>query len=224
MELQTDVRGLAMEQGLAIVQSKGAALIWMSAGNSYFKEDVVQRLLERCSSIFSAVYVMAPEAPAEHTYRGMGYDAREARRKAQLNANLLMNRARRAHEALHRENIFLMDWSDDIERHPEYLSSLREIEELYDSSEAFRSDALRTTMQVIAKRLKPGASAEEGAKVAVKYLLEEFAFICASTRIFGVERIAYVYHRDWEIFRKLVAGEYDGKLRSHLGFVIMSDS
>ena len=79
--------------------------------------------------------------------------------------------------------------------------------------DAFRDEVRRATRAVIGEE----GDLEEG----VKYLLAELAFLDQTPAILGVPSLAYVYHRDWPVFRKFAQGEYDRQPRTHLGFVIV---
>lgn len=224
MKIKQGLRGIAHEQGYKTAHEHGAALIWMSAGNSHFKEKVIEELLSFCSEQFSTIFVMAPENPAEHTYKGQGYSEAKARRKAQLNANLLMNRAKRVQKKLRKHNIILKDWSDHIEKNETYKVALTALQALYKKSTSFRDDVRSTTKPVIEHNLKPNMSLELGVTEAKNYLLKELAFVLVANQIFKVPQLAYVYHRDWPIYRKFIAGEYDSKPKDHLGFLIVNSN
>lgn len=55
----------------------------------------------------------------------------------------------------------------------------------------------------------------------MNYLLEELAFVIASPQIFNVSKTAYIYHKKWQIFEKLVNGAFDGIIREQTGFILI---
>ena len=79
---------------------KEFALIWMSAGNSYFSEERIGKLLNFADKNFQRIVILSPDKPAEHTFKAFGYLENKARRKAKLKSNLLINRAKRELEKL----------------------------------------------------------------------------------------------------------------------------
>lgn len=204
-----------------VIVERGYALVWMSAGNSYFKEDVIKRILEFTSSNFSKTIVMAPDEPAEHTFKALGYEGNEIKRKARLNANLLQNRAKRIISTLNdKEKFKVTEWIDEVIPNILYQEKLREIFKIYNTNEQFRNDAHETSLKVVNGKMKEDININEAVKEGVNYLLKELAFVLASPKIYNTQRITYIYHHDWPIFQKLIIGFYDGLKREDLSFLI----
>jgi tRNA-dependent cyclodipeptide synthase len=206
-----------------VLDERGTALVWMSAGNSYFKENVIKRILNFTGANFNNVLVMAPDEPAEHTFRALGYTGNDIKKKARINAKLLQNRARRivtSYNQTFRSKFHVVEWIDEIMSNNVYRESLKEITKLFNSNLEFRKDALSTTKKVLdgktsERTMMPNAS-EEG----VNYLLKELAFVVASPVMFKSKKVTYVYHHEWPIFQKLITGEYDGIRRENCGFLL----
>lgn len=198
-------------------------IVWMSAGNSYFKENVIEKILRKVGKQFSEVIVMVPDKPVEHTYRALGYKDNKARRKAILNANLLQNRARRVVEKLKEEgiktNFKIVEWIDEIVPNKDYQDKYKEILKLFDSNKQFKEDALKTTEDVL--NLKFKGAPKNAVDEAVHYLLKELAFVVSSPKVYGASSITYIYHKDWEIYRKFILGYYDKKPKPKLKFMII---
>lgn len=198
-------------------------VIWMSAGNSYFKEEVIERILRKASKKFPKLIVMAPDKPAQHTYKAMGYPENKARRKAILNANLLQNRARRVVEKLKKEGIKtefeIVEWIDEIVPDKRYQKKYKEILGVFNSNKEFKRDALKTTENVL--KTKSKAFSRNALNEAVHYLLKEIAFVASSPKIYNAKSITYIYHKDWKIYRKFISGGYDGLPRPKLKFMII---
>ena len=72
--------------------------------------------------------------------------------------------------------------------------------------------------EVIADKLKESISMEDAIDEEINYLLKEFAFILASPKIYNAPNVTYIYHSNWAIFQKLIAGEYDCKPKTNLSF------
>lgn len=200
------------------------AIVWMSAGNSYFKEEVIMKLLEFASEKFLKVIVMAPDEPAEHTFKALGLYSEHFKRKARLNANLLQNRARRVIGNLINKGIKtdfkVVEWTDEIIPNPEYQGMLKSMRNLYYNNEVFRNDARETTKEVILNKLSKNADLEKAIDEAVIYLLEELAFVLASPRIYNAPKMTYLYHHDWLIYKNLITGRYDKQHRPELAFML----
>src|SRR3989344_8046617 len=122
------------------------ALIWMSAGNSYFDEKTIGKLLKFADKKFQRVIVLSPDKPAEHTFKAAGYPENKARRKAKLNANLLINRAKRELQKIKGKQKFsFVDWESDVLGNNEYEKIYKEVMFLYKNNTSFKEDARETT-------------------------------------------------------------------------------
>lgn len=200
-----------------------AAMVWMSAGNSFFTETAIQRTLQAVCPRVEHVVVLAPDEPAEHTYKALGYTGNDVVKKARLNANLLQNRARRVLETLppaDKVKCRVPEWVDEVMPHPAYQTAYQRMRELYRTHAGFAQDARQTTQTVLeTKTEKPVApdAVEEG----VHYLLKELALVTASPEIFGVDHMTYAYHKEWPIFDKYIHGKYDRRTKTNLGFLLV---
>lgn len=200
---------------------KEIALIWMSAGNSYFNEKTIGKLLKFADEKFQRIIILSPDKPAEHTFRALDYPNNKARRKAKLNANLLINRARRELKKLKNHNKFsFVDWEKDIIDNSEYKKKYKDVTKLYKKNPKFRTDARNTTKKVIGNRFNEIKNMKKATDEAVLYLIEELSFVLASPLIYDVEKISYLYHQHWEIYEDLINGKYDGKKRKNFSFIL----
>jgi len=200
---------------------KEIALIWMSAGNSYFDEETIGKLLRFADKKFQRVIMLSPDKPAEHTFRALGYPDNKARRKAKLNANLLMNRAKRELKKLKNHDKFsFVDWEDDIVDNSEYKKKYAEVDKLYKKNIEFRTDVRNITKEVIGDKFNEIKNMKNATDEAVLYLIEELSFVLASPFIYGAEGASYLYHQHWRIYENLIDGKYDGKRRETFSFIL----
>jgi cyclo(L-tyrosyl-L-tyrosyl) synthase len=200
-------------------------VVWMSAGNSYFKEEVIMKTLELVSKKFSKIVIMAPDEPAEHTFKALGLYENNFKRKARLNANLLQNRAKRVVEKLVKNRINndfkIVEWIDEIIPNKDYQTQLKLVNDLYEHNPLFRKDARDTTKAVIINKISKDVNIEKAIDEAVNYLLEELAFVIASPKIYGTVKMTYVYHHNWLIYENLISGKYDSQKRPELAFMLI---
>jgi tRNA-dependent cyclodipeptide synthase len=200
---------------------KEIGLIWMSAGNSYFSEENIGKLLRFADKEFKRILIVSPSKPAEHTFRALGYDEKEAVRKAKLNSNLLKNRAlRELSKVNHRNKFQIVDWEKEVVESEAYKESLDEMQRLYDENPEFREDARETTRKVIADKSEGLENVERAIDEAVLYLLEELAFILSCPKRYSMDKVAYIYHKEWEIYEDLITGKYDVHNRKQFRFVL----
>lgn len=201
--------------------SDNVGLIWMSAGNSYFKEKVIAEIMDFALENFDKLVIMAPDEPAEHTYLSLGYKPNQAKRKAKLNANLLQNRAKRIRDSLDEEKqkkIEIIEWREEIIPNEEYKDAYKKIIKLFKSNEEFRKDSLEISKKVLEK--KGEEISEKMTEEAVFYLLKEFAFVTASPKIYGASSVSYIYHHPWPIYGRYIAGDYDQIKKRKLKFLL----
>lgn len=197
------------------------AVIWMSAGNSYFTEENIGKLLNFADKRFEKIIILSPDKPAEHTFRALGYLESKAQKKARLNSNLLKNRAERALKKIKdQEKFSFIDWENDIVNNSEYKKKYKEIISLYGGNSKFRKDARETTKKVIENKFSIDTNVEKVIDAAVLYLIEELSFILACPSIYGFEKVVYLYHQNWKIYENLIAGNYDNKKREKFSFLL----
>ncbi|MDP3741777.1 MAG: tRNA-dependent cyclodipeptide synthase [Candidatus Micrarchaeota archaeon] len=195
------------------------ALIWMSAGNSYFDKETIEKLLNYADEKFQKIIIISPNKPAEHTFKALGYPENKAKQKAKLNANLLKNRAEKELEKIgHRNKFSFANWETGILTSPEYNAKYKEITTIYETNPKFKNDARNTTQNVIKDKTNKITDVEKAIDQAVLYLMEELAFVLASPVIYNVQKVTYLYHRPWKIYENLISGKYDGKKKENLSF------
>ncbi len=219
MEIQTGLNGQAFENGYEILQNRGLAIVGMSPGNSYFKENRINDLLKYCAGKFSQVRIMIADKPAEHTYMAIGYNQAKAEKKARLNGNTLQNHSQRSIDR-NLGDVKLVEWREEIDPNEFYQRELGRVETMYRENDCFREEVRETTRAVLEGMLKQGVKIKSAIDEGVHYLLKELAFLSASPKMFGTDRVAYVYHDRWEVYEHFVDGKFDGKKRSDLGFVL----
>ncbi|MGV8150144.1 MAG: tRNA-dependent cyclodipeptide synthase [Candidatus Woesearchaeota archaeon] len=222
MNIKYYLKGQAYETGYQIIEKKGTAIVGMSPGNSYFKKETIEELLTECTKIFSKILIMIPDKPAIHTYNALGYAKTKAERKARLSSNALINIINGVLPTIKEKydgEIRIATWDDGVAKSEEYHKELNDLLKLYESNINFKEDVRTTTKGVIANKIKDGQDIEKSIDEGIKYLLSEFAFVSACSKI-NNEEIVYVYHNPWDVYVNYVNGAYDEK-KSNLGFAIM---
>ncbi len=201
-------------------------IIGMSPGNSYFKDDEIKYLLKTTIERYGRVAIMIADIPAISTYMAFGYPANLARRtKALPQGNLLKNRTRRAmHELGYLdEQVCIIDWENEVETNSEYKKSYQHIRDLYNNNTQFMSDVDETTRAVLIGSKREIADINVATKTAVHYLLSEFAFLNWAPEFLNVEKVTYVYHKNWLVYENYIAGKYDGIPKTSTDFVLLEN-
>ncbi len=201
-------------------------IIGMSPGNSYFKDDEIKYLLKTAVDRYGRVAVMIADIPAISTYIALGYPENRARRdKALPQGNLLKNRTERAIVQLGytKDQVRIIDWENEVEPNEDYKKSYASIRELYESNKQFEQDADETTKAVIAGSKKEIKDVASATKIAVHYLLSEFAFLDFAPKFLDTEKVSYIYHKNWSVYENYIAGKYDHKSKDHVDFLLVEN-
>jgi cyclo(L-tyrosyl-L-tyrosyl) synthase len=198
-------------------------VIGMSPGNSYFKDDVVKSLLEKVIEKYGKTAILIPDIPAISTYIALGYPENRARRdKALPQGNNLRSKVLRAMAELGYTSdiVRVIDWSLEIKDNTFYQEKYLQVLNLYNSNNAFQEEVNNTTRNVLTvSDSEPDISL---VKIAAHYLLSEFAFMEFSLQLLKSENVTYIYHKEWPVYEKYIAGEFDGVIREYLGFEIIT--
>lgn len=206
--------------------NKNYPIIGMSPGNSYFKDDEIKYLLKTAIDRYGRVAVMIANIPAISTYIALGYPENRARRdKALPQGNLLKNRAERAIIQLGYTNdqVKILDWEKEIEQNEEYKKSYIKISDLYNSNMVFQHDVDETTKGVLTGSKKEIPDILKAVKIAVHYLLSEFAFLDFAPKFLESKKVSYIYHKNWPVYENYIAGKYDNKVKNHLDFLLIEN-
>lgn len=199
-------------------------VIGMSPGNSYFKEEVVKELLKKVVEKFGKTAILIADIPAISTYMALGYPENRAwRDKALPQGNNLRNRVQRAMDELGygAEHVRVIDWKNDIENSPAYKEKYAKVLSLYEENEKFQKSADDATQEVLEYSDKEITDLNSAIKTAVHYLLSEIGFMEFAPEFLNSKKITYIYHRDWSIYEKYIAGKFDGQTKDYLGFEII---
>ncbi len=197
----------------------------MSPGNSYFKDEVVKELLKKVIGQYEKTAILIADIPAISTYIALGYPENRARRdKALPQGNNLRNKVLRAMNELgySSEQVNVVDWEKDIQENAAYKQKHNEILNLYNSNTAFQQAVNSATNEVLKYSDKEIPDLNAAIKIAVHYLLSEFAFLEFAPQFLNTENVVYIYHRNWPVYEKYIAGEFDGNQRTHLQFHIVT--
>jgi ABC-type amino acid transport substrate-binding protein len=60
-------------------------------------------------------------------------------------------------------------------------------------------------------------------KIAVHYLLSEFAFLDFAPMFLDAEKVVYLYHKNWPVYENYIAGKYDGKSKESIDFLLLEN-
>ena len=192
----------------------------MSPGNSYFKDEVVKELVKKVIEKYGKTAVLVADIPAISTYIALCYPENRARRdKALSQGNALRNKVRRVMEKLNysESQVKIIDWETDIETNSEYKKKYEEVSNLYKTNQEFQEAANDATKSVLEHSEKIIPNTESALKIAVHYLLSEFAFMEFAPDYLNTNKVTYIYHKKWPVYESYIAGEFDGKKRVYLG-------
>jgi len=226
MHVKENIPGTCFHIGYEILANKGAALVGISPGNSYFKAEAIYHLLSATSSLFSKVIIiMIPDRPYEYTFQARGYSLEKAQKTARLQGNNLKNNCARAIQklGLSPSQFHIIDWKQEVDTNPLVQTCNTYIQNLYSSNKLFKEDIRIATRPVVQHQTYyTEAEIEAALDIGVNYLLDEFGFLKAAPEMYQVGKLAYIYHRRWPIFEDLINGKY-GQHLQNIGFVVIEE-
>jgi cyclo(L-tyrosyl-L-tyrosyl) synthase len=201
------------------------AIIGMSPGNGYFKQEVINQILAKAINEYPFIGIFIPDVPAIATYKALGYDDTRARKdKAIPQGNALRNKVQRVIETenLDISKIKIFDWvGEKIEDNPLYREKFDYIMNLYNENPAFKTIVDDTTKSVLVDNaFRKIDITQNQIEIGTHYLLSEFAFMLFVGEYTNEEDVGYVYHNPWPVFENFIAGMYDGIKKEHIHFIL----
>ncbi len=190
-------------------KKSSVAILGMSPGNSFFKENTIRWLIEKVQWKFEWFRIMIPDHPAEYTYRAKWEKFPE--RKSRLKWNAIRNKIK-AVIGQEKQSRLTLNWKEEINQHPAYRRELREVLMLYKKNRTFREAVQWATKEVLQWWDIAMDVTEKQIATGVKFLICELAFLSVAKEILGSD-VTYVYHRPWPIFSDFIAWKFDGKKR-----------
>lgn len=201
-------------------------IIGMSPGNSYFKDEEVQYLLKKVVEQFGRVGILVADVPAISTYIALGYPENRARRdKAIPKGNALKNRVLKAMSKLGYPSdvVKIFNWEKEIENNTIYKQNYNKLLSLYNENDKFKNSINSTTRGVIEGSKYQIQDIEKAISIAVHYLISELSFMDFLPRYIGVEKVVYVYHKNWKVYEDYIAGKFDNIPKKHMEFLLIEN-
>lgn len=202
-------------------------IIGMSPGNGYFKQEVVNKLLSFSLKEYENIGIFIPDVPAISTYVALGYPENIARReKAIPQGNNFRNKVQKAirEQNLDSEKVIIFDWSKEkIEENQDYRETFTYLNILYKNNSNFKSDINSATETVLNYNpFKKKETTFRDIEIGTHYILSEFAFmVFLQSYLPKYVNFIYGYHNPWPVWEKFIAGEYDGKKKEKLKFLLL---
>lgn len=196
------------EASSAIWEQREHVVLGVSPGNSYFNVARLTDLLGWLSHEVTRIDVVIPDSALEHTYLALGYEPRQAQKKARGEINVLYNRVTRAWESrggpratdgLHRMS--------DLVSHEAYRRTLVECEQALQDDRALWETCAEMSKEVLTGHRYDGPFTTERIELAMRYLIAELPFFLASADIFDAPSSLNFYHRQLPLAEFIFAGK-----------------
>jgi cyclo(L-tyrosyl-L-tyrosyl) synthase len=198
-------------------------IIGMSPGNSYFKQNNINKLLDYATSMFENIEIFIPDIPAVATYIALGYPENIARReKAIPQGNTFRNRIRKYLNNKTTTKVSIFDWKkENIEENIKYQEYYYYLKNLYNTNIEFKKDIYDATFTVITDNpFRKKEIVEKDIEIGTHYIISEFSFMLFLHEIRpSFINFYYGYHNNWPVFEKFINGFYDGKPKTNLKFI-----
>ena len=218
--------------GTRVLRKRGHLLVAICLNNSYYSRPRIQRLVAAAASLSDEVTLFFTDGPAKHNYLAKGQTEDEALKQTRKQYKQLKRACDQAVQMASGNGVVFsyVEWQS-VYTSPEFIAVYAELTRLYASNAQFRHDIRDATRQVLVRHV-PGSASEEIVDIGVRYSLEELGLLMMYEHIARKKlssrtddpEFAYIYYMRWEILERLVHGVYDGRLRPHVGCVVMSVS
>jgi ABC-type amino acid transport substrate-binding protein len=119
------------------------------------------------------------------------------------------------------EKVKIIDWDDEVQNNPLYQKMYAHVTELYHQNPSFTEAVDATTLAVLKNAERDLNNLTEATKVATHYLLSELAFLEFAPEFLQSKHVAYVYHKNWPVYERYIAGTFDGQPKLHLDFILL---
>lgn len=208
---------------------KDFLVIGMSPGNSYFRQEVIDKILDKALSEYENVGIFIPDIPAVSTYVALGYPENIARReKAVPQGNAFRNRIKKSIEKqnLDKNRLTIFDWKkEDVENNDDYKKDFNYVKDLYLANKDFEKDINEATENVLIENPFKKKNIElKDIQIGTHYILSEFAFMMFLPKYLKqYKNFIYGYHKNWPVFEKFIAGFYDNNKKDNLLFKKLQD-
>ena len=204
-------------------------VVGMSPGNGYFKQEVIDKILDYTLSHYENIGIFIPDVPAVSTYIALGYPENIARaKKAIPQGNNFKNRVLNSIEKndIDIRRVTIFDWQKEgVEDNPAYRVKFDYLKNLYSTNKEFEKDINEATQQVLVNNpFKKKEIVLSDIIIGTHYILSEFAFMLFLQEVKNEYKfISYGYHKPWDVWEKFITGVYDGLEKPSLKFVQLPD-
>ena len=202
-------------------------IVGMSPGNGYFKQGVIDHVLQFGLEKYENIAIFIPDIPAIATYIALGYPENIARgKKAIPQGNNFRNRIQKSivEQKLDSERVMVFNWQkENIEEKQEYRNAFTSLKDLYTDNKEFKKDInLATEAVLIDNPFKKKDITSKEIEIGTHYILSEFAFMMFLPHyLTRYNNFVYGYHNPWPVWEKFIAGEYDSKKKKYLKFLLL---
>mgnify|MGYP003453260244 FL=1 len=157
-------------------------VVGISPGNGYFKQEVIDKILDYTLSHYENIGIFIPDVPAISTYIALGYPENIARaKKAIPQGNNFKNRVLNSIEKndIDIRRVTIFDWQKEgVEDNPAYRVKFDYLKNLYSTNKEFEKDINEATQQVLVNNpFKKKEIVLSDIIIGTHYILSEFAFM-----------------------------------------------
>lgn len=209
------MRALGITDRCTEIWERGAtALVGISPFNSYFDEDRIRRIIQRCSADGREVMIFIPDEVTTHTLEARGYTPAKAARKTRRQVQYLRNKIARAADGCPPPT-----WDcARLAAEDAYRARHADLKRRFEADAGFRDGCLGTTRWVLSAH--PGQEVSQDAALhGVQYLLAELPMFLSAPEVVARTEVAFVYHQCPEFIRDLYRGMYGGSVAEGQAFV-----
>ncbi|MBE1537651.1 tRNA-dependent cyclodipeptide synthase [Actinomadura algeriensis] len=179
-----------------VCRNRAHAVMGVSPNNSYFNVSQLTELLGWVCGAFRRVDVVVPDSAVVHTYRALGHEPEQAKKKARRETAVLRNRVLRAWEAAggmgegHRVHLM-----SALAGHPVYRRLRVQVRTALATDARLRETCLAMSREVVGARMGGAVPTQAQQETGIGYLVAELPFFLDSAAIFDAPSSLCFYHR-----------------------------
>jgi cyclo(L-tyrosyl-L-tyrosyl) synthase len=209
-----------------ILKNRTHVLIGISPFNSYFSEARLRELAAWGRRNFTAMHLFIPDVPTTYTLLALGYPPKEASGKAKRQVRYVINKTKRALEAVGIAEVqakeIILTW-EKLATNARYQTLLERVATIYEQDAEFRKDCQDAAWWVLEKRVgDPTARSTVDLDLAAKYLLSEMPLFVDTPGILERESSLFAYHQCPQLLERLYRNHYRFRVADNQGFVLVT--
>lgn len=196
----------------------------VSPFNSYFSDEIIQELAIWGKNNFKSMNFFLPDLHSAYTLEALGYDSKDALKKAKSQGNYLANKVLKALYSVgfnYECSEKLLIRSHHLKENQRYQELHQKVLRAYSDNDQFKYSCLEASRWVLEKRIDSRKLTLEILESAVRYYLAEIPLFIDAAGIFDKPSSLFSYHQCIPEIAELYLGRENLSAVKKQGFLIL---